>query len=243
MVASSAAWRIGSAQSVGGRSRQEDRLSVQRRSDGLLLLAVADGAGGHDDGEKASATAIDCLERAFANATAAGAGNWLAEALAAADRAVAGLGQGPTAPRTTIVAAVIDAGGKAQVGHVGDSRLYHLRDGGVAFRTRDHSIVQLLLDMGRLKEGEIASHPDRSRLLKALGGGDQAADVTTLALAPGDGLALCSDGVWEHVEARQFWVALDNPELDRAAEAVVAQAVERGGRTADNATLILARWR
>jgi len=236
-------WRIGSAQSVGGRSGQEDRLSVQRRPGGQLLLAVADGAGGHDDGEKASAMAIACLERAFADAPADSARDWLAEALAAADRAVVGLGQGPSAPRTTIVAAVIDAGGNAQVGHVGDSRLYHFRDGGVAFRTRDHSVVQLLLDMGRLKEGEIASHPDRSRLLKALGGGDQSGDVTTLALEPGDGLALCSDGVWEHVEARQFWIALDNPELDRAAEALVTQAVERGGRSADNATLVLARWR
>ena len=156
---------------------------------------------------------------------------------------MAALGQGPTAPRTTIVAAAIDAGGKAQVGHVGDSRLYHFRDGGIAFRTRDHSIVQLLLDMGRLEEGDIASHPDRSRLLKALGGGDQSADLASLALEPGDGLALCSDGVWEHIEARQLWDALDSPELERAAEAVVAQAVERGGRSADNASLVLARWR
>lgn len=237
------AWRITTAQHVGGRRAQEDRLAVLRGRDGFpVLLAVCDGAGGHDDGEKAAMAAIDCLERAFAGIGNAGAEDWLMRTINDADKAVAALGSGPTAPRTTAVAALFEAEGRGAVAHVGDSRLYLFRDGAVAFRTRDHSVVQLLQDMGRLKETEVAHHPDRSRLLKALGGGDVAADVSALRLQPGDGLALCSDGVWEHVTAEQIGVALGNRALDRAAEGLVAAAVKKGGRGADNATLVLARW-
>ncbi len=237
------AWRIATAQSMGGRRTQEDCQAVLRGRDGFpVLLAVCDGAGGHDDGEKAAMAAIACLEKSFAGIGNATAEDWLTRTINDADKVVAALGSGPTAPRTTAVAALFDAEGRGAVAHVGDSRLYLFRGGAVEFRTRDHSVVQLLQDMGRLDEKEAATHPDRSRLLKALGGGDVVADVASLRLQPGDGLALCSDGVWEHATTEQIGVALGNRELDRAAEALVAAAVKRGGRGADNATLVLARW-
>ena len=240
---SAPAWRIATAQHVGGRRTQEDRLAALRGRDGFpVLLAVCDGAGGHEDGEKAATAAIDCFGRAFAGIGNGAAEDWITRTINEADKAVAALGSGPTSPRATAVVALFDAEGRGAVAHVGDSRLYLFRDGAVEFRTRDHSVVQLLQDMGRLTENDAAHHPDRSRLLKALGGGDVTADVAPMRLQPGDGLALCSDGVWEHISAEQVGAALGNRNLDWAAEALVAAAVKKGGRSADNATLVLARW-
>lgn len=239
-------WEIASAQSLGGRGNQEDAFAVLGRGDGKpRLLAVADGAGGHADGEKASRAAIERLSKAFAETPtdASAARQWMTRSFAEVDRDIAALGEGQMAPRTTL--ALVWVGDKqALAGHIGDSRLYHFRDGKLAFRSRDHSVVQLLLDMGRLKESEVRDHPDRSRLTKALGGGDGAEpEMTDLTLARGDGLALCSDGVWEQVETGEIEIALRAPALDLAADELVRRAVERGGTGADNATLILARLR
>jgi serine/threonine protein phosphatase PrpC len=105
-------------------------------------------------------------------------------------------------------------------------------------------VVQLLLDMKRLKESELKNHPDRSRLTKALGGNDGVeAELADLAVAAGDGLALCSDGVWEHVEPQEIATALQAGSLEKAAQNLVKLAAGRGGSDADNATLILARMR
>lgn len=239
-------WEIASAQSVGGRGNQEDALTIIDQGSGKpLMLAVADGAGGHADGEKASRAAVDRLTKTFAEAPhdITAAKEWMVRSFAGADRDIGALGEGQMAPRTTLVLAWI-GDKQALAGHIGDSRLYHFKDGKLAFRSRDHSVVQLLLDMGRLQESEARDHPDRSRLTKALGGGDGGEpDMTELALARGDGLALCSDGVWEHVEAGEIEIALRAPALDRAADELVKLAVKRGGKGADNATLILARIR
>ncbi|MDF3074154.1 MAG: putative serine/threonine phosphatase [Alphaproteobacteria bacterium] len=238
------AWEIAAAQSLGGRDNQEDALIVLGDK-APLVLVVADGAGGHADGEKASKAAIDRMKSAFAKAPAeiAAARQWLAQAIAQADKDVSALGGGPAAPRTTIVCAWI-TNGQAIAGHVGDSRLYHFKDGKVQFRTRDHSVVQLLLDMKRLKESELRNHPDRSRLTKALGGNDGVEpELADLAIAAGDGLALCSDGVWEHLEPQEIATALQGEVLETAAQELVKLAAGRGGSDADNATLILARMR
>jgi serine/threonine protein phosphatase PrpC len=239
-------WEIATAQSLGGRGNQEDGLVVLRSAqDKQLMFAVADGAGGHADGEKASSAAIERLKSSFAAAPsdASAAKHWLAKTLTEANRAVSLLGSGATAPRTTVVVAYIGLN-SAIVGHVGDSRLYHFSGSKMAFRTRDHSVVQLLLDIGRLKENEMNTHPDRSRLTKALGGDDKLEpDLAELSLASGDGLAVCSDGVWEHVEAEEINAALQASALDVATRQLVELATARGGSNADNATLILARLR
>lgn len=235
-------WEIAGAQSLGGRDNQEDGLVILGETGAKpVLLAVADGAGGHADGEKASKTALDRLRQAFVQMpqNLAAARDWMRQAIIAADRDVAALG----GARTTVVIVWLGAG-KGLVGHVGDSRLYHFRSGKLGFRTRDHSVVQLLLDMARLQESEIADHPDRSRLTKALGSGDiDAPEMAEFDLAAGDGLVLCSDGVWEPLAADELEIALRAPALDREAERLVRQAVQRGGSDADNATIILARLR
>ena len=238
-------WETASAQSIGGRSTQEDAFAVVGE-DGRtsLVLAVADGAGGHAAGERASQAAIAHVRAQGGTLPrdAAGARPWLEKVVRGANAGVVALGgEGVSSPRTTIVVAWLGAD-RALVAHVGDSRLYQFRNGRQVFRTSDHSVVQILLDLGRISEDEARSHPDRSRLLKALGGGEEiAVEVVEIDIRPGDSLALCSDGVWDHVGTDEIGAALQALDLDAAAGELVARAVARGGADADNATLLLAR--
>lgn len=237
-------WEIATAQSRGGRSNQEDALLVldQRRGEPLVLV-LADGAGGHADGERASQAAIARVERSFAGAPtdAAAADAWLMQTIAAANKDVTALGGGAAAPRTTLVIAWI-CKNAARFAHIGDSRLYHFHGGKPVYRSHDDSVVQLLVDMKKIDERESLKHPDRNRLLKALGADDLEANPSQAArLEKGDGLVLCSDGVWEHIDAAALAAALGNPDLEKAATELIRTAVGKGGADADNASIILAR--
>ena len=109
-------------------------------------------------------------------------------------------------------------------------------------RTRDHSPVQLLMDLGEIDESEMATHPAQNRLYRCLGGDTSPkADLGQLAIQTGDLLVLCSDGVWEHVPEEELWDAVRASGIVTAARHLTAQAVQRGGAVADNATLILLR--
>jgi len=238
-------WEIATAQSKGGRSNQEDALAVlDRRRDQPLVLALADGAGGHADGERASQAAIACIDRALdaAPTEPAAAEQWLAQTIAQANRDVMALGSGAAAPRTTLAVAWI-CRNAARFAHIGDSRIYHFRAGKLIWRSRDDSVVQLLVDMKKIGEQEALKHPDRNRLLKALGGADELElnPAAAGSVAGGDGLVLCSDGIWEHADAAALAAALATRNLEKAATELVRMAVGKGGNNADNASVILAR--
>ena len=106
-----------------------------------------------------------------------------------------------TASYTTIVILII-SNNKAQWCHVGDSRLYYIREGHISERTLDHSVPQMLFNAGMISEDEIRGHPDRSKLLRALGREDKEikADISDICeLKTGDGFLLCTDGFWDYV--------------------------------------------
>lgn len=237
-------WEIATAQSRGGRSTQEDALSVfDQRHGKPLVLALADGAGGHADGELASQAAIARVAKEFSAAPgdAASADAWLTETIVRANKDVTALGSGSAAPRTTLVLAWI-AGTQALLSHIGDSRLYHFHAGQQAYRSRDDSVVQLLVDMKKVSEQEALKHPDRNRLLKALGADDlELNPAKAVTLAKGDGLVLCSDGIWEHAGAAELAASLAARDLEKSATELVRMAVGKGGANADNASVILAR--
>jgi serine/threonine protein phosphatase PrpC len=114
---------------------------------------------------------------------------------------------------STVVALFIDFETGAGIwGHCGDSRLYVFRAGKVAARTRDHSLVQSLVDGGMLAAEDMRSHPQRSELLSALGVGDEDLQVSVSTppwqVEAGDAFLLCTDGVWEYVEDAQMEAAL-----------------------------------
>lgn len=237
-------WEIATAQSRGGRSNQEDALAVlDKRRDRPLLLVLADGAGGHADGEHAAQAALARAQAELNGAPTepAAAESWLRSLVAAANQDVLALGSGPAAPRTTLVVAWI-CGDDARFVHVGDSRVYHFRRGKLLYRSHDDSVVQLLVDMKKIDENEALQHPDRNRLLKALGADDlEPVSPVRARLEKGDGLVLCSDGIWEHAGNADLLAALAKADLEAGATELVRMAVGKGGHNADNASVILAR--
>ena len=235
-------WDRGAASQLGGRNEQQNRWGIFPAPDqhGLLAL-VADGMGGHRDGALGAQLVIDTA-RSYLQTSA----EWLrTDPPAALDQLCAqmhkAINDRSESARSTVVMVWIDDG-QAHWLNVGDSRLYHFRRGRRLMRTRDHSAVQLLMDMGEIDESEMATHPAQNRLYRCLGGEEEPkADTGGFAIQSGDVLALCSDGVWEHIAEPDLWSAtLDNgPAI--AAQTLTEQAVQRGGASADNATLVLLR--
>ena len=233
-------WNRGAASQLGGRNEQQDRWGIFPAPDqqGLLTI-VADGMGGHLDGALGAQLVIDTARTYLQNSIA-----WLrADPPAALEQLCQAMHEAinerSESARSTVVLVWIDQD-RAYWLNVGDSRLYHFRRGRRLMRTRDHSAVQLLMDMGEIDESEMATHPAQNRLYRCLGGEDTPKpDTGEVVIQPGDLLALCSDGVWEHVAESEFWTATlaSNPAV--AARTLAEQAIQRGGASADNATLVL----
>ncbi len=214
---------------------------------GATVVAVADGLGGHQAGEVASAIAIEAVaeldKRPFttpdeAREALVGAireGNQAVIAKALSDSAYWGMG-------TTMTAAAIAGDRSLQLAHVGDSRAYLLRGGRLRQLTRDHTVVGELVRQGRLTREEAAHHPERSVLTRAVGL-DPGLEVDTpppIELEPGDQLLLCSDGLTEPVpEDRIAEILLSHDDGQAACRALVDAA--RAGGAPDNVTVVLLR--
>jgi protein phosphatase len=200
------------------------------------LFAVADGMGGAQAGEVASGIAVESLATAHSAGELAGAiqqANERIHSMAKSDKSLSGMGTTCTAtwvgPETLTVA------------HVGDSRAYRLRAGGLEQLTEDHSLVGGLVRMGTLTPAEAEHHPQRSVILRAVGVEPNVeVDVTEHALADGDVFLLCSDGLTGMVrdEVVQETLAMAGA-LAQAAEMLIDLANASGGR--DNITAVLFR--
>lgn len=174
----------------GGHSINEDSFLVTDN-----VFVVADGLGGHENGEVASDCAIKSVK---GNCTGNYSQKRIMEILEAANSAVVKLG-GPA--RTTIAAAFLE-NGIFRYANVGDSRVYYFRDGKVLAQTKDHSVCQAAVDMGTMSPEEIRHSDDRSRLLKVLGNDENLnlkKSYPEIQMREGDAFLLCSDGFWEYV--------------------------------------------
>src|SRR5262249_15353093 len=132
----------------------------------------------------------------------------------------------------------------AHIVHAGDSRAYLYRDGELRQLTRDHTLVQALVDGGTISAEDARNHPNRNVVTNVLGGPAEGVepDVVRLDLVDGDLLLVCSDGLTEPVDDATIAATLARePEPKRAAEALVAEALRLGGP--DNITVVLARVR
>jgi serine/threonine protein phosphatase PrpC len=209
---------------------------------GPCLLAIADGMGGHAAGEVASAVAISALagldhEMADGDlldplAAAVADANITLQEMSAADPAVEGMG--------TTLTAMLWRGEITAVCHIGDSRAYLLRDGDFSQITRDHTLVQSLVEDGRLTPEAAATHPQRSLLLRALDGRTEAEpDLSIREARAGDRYLLCSDGLSDVVSEQTLHKTLVTiPDLDEVVIALVELANRGGGP--DNITCIVA---
>jgi PPM family protein phosphatase len=208
---------------------------------GARLLAVADGMGGHAGGEVASAAVIEALQPLDTQVPAGELLSALDHAVRRASSALRDRVRDDPSLRGmgTTLTALLWSGSQLGLVHIGDSRAYLVRDGEVFQITHDHTVVQALLDEGKITAGEAASHPQRSLLLRALGDGSSEPDLQLREARPGDRYLLCSDGLHEVAAADAIAeVLLTVSDPDQAASDLVALAIDGGGP--DNITCIVA---
>ncbi len=221
-----------------GRQRRDNEDNAYVR---VPLFVVADGMGGAQAGEVASALAVEEFRQPLPDAGTPE--QRLAERVQSANRRIydtaqtdhehAGMG-------TTLTAAYLEDADLA-VAHVGDSRAYIFRDGALTRLTQDHSLVEELVRRGKLTEEQAAEHPQRSIITRALGI-EQAVEVDTWTypVRAGDVVLMCSDGLTSMIGEDQITTVLAiESDLDRAGERLIAEANAAGGR--DNITVVLFR--
>jgi PPM family protein phosphatase len=225
------------ARSDRGLVRSNNQDSVYA---GPRLLSLADGMGGHAAGEVASKVVIaalapldddepgDDLLAQLREATANGNGA-IAE-LVASDPELDGMG--------TTLTAILFAGNRIGLVHIGDSRAYLFRNGQFAQITHDDTFVQSLIDEGRITEDEAATHPQRSLLLKALTGHEVEPNLTIREARAGDRYLLCSDGLSGVVSHETLSDTIKIPDAQACADRMIELALKGGGP--DNVTVIIA---
>lgn len=238
---------------IGGREINQDR-AAWHATDKAVLMVVADGMGGHLQGEVAAQIAIDTLVerfRAEARPRLTNPADFLSASLLLAHRTIVRYAAdcripAHVAPRTTCIACVVQDG-NASWAHAGDSRLYliHQHPQGQArvAHTRDHSVVQRMVDEGSISADEAIGHPLRNRVFSCLGG-DAAPQIEVTAatrLQDGDFLALCTDGAWSPL-GDTLVAEIGRAPLTSTVPHLLDAAERAAGPGADNLTLVAMRW-
>jgi PPM family protein phosphatase len=228
----------------GGREKNEDRMGYcYTRESGLFLLA--DGMGGHPEGEVAAQLALQTISALYqkeAKPIVGDVSEFLATAIMAAHhqiiRYASEKGMLDT-PRTTLVAAILQ-GSYATWAHCGDSRLYLVRHGELLTRTRDHSYLEQQTSAGIVRLDRV----NRNILFTCLGSPSKPVfDVTgPVALQQGDRILLCSDGLWGSVTDPDIVRALAANSVSEAVPELVEMALRNGGEHSDNVTAVALDW-
>ena len=232
---------------AGGRRSNQDACGFWS-GPGVCFCVVADGAGGHRGGDVASKLVVqetlgwfrerhDCsgvaIEAAMRNAN---------EMVVRTQQTNDEIGDMRT---TAVVLAVDFAHGLATWGHLGDSRLYCFRDHEIVAQTRDHSVVQSLVEAGLLDPKDLRTAPDRSKLLAAMGDLDAFEPRVTAEAFPlqdRDKFLLCTDGLWEYVEESELQSTLhDAASAEEWLRLLEARVLARGRKGQDNYSA-LAVW-
>ena len=248
-------WSVASRSTLGlstSRLQNEDShgviKSIASTSEALILGVVADGMGGMAQGEIASQTAVKSILEAKLPqdlTTAAQRGQWLIESVQQANEAVAR----QVRDGGTTISIILAVGRELNIAHVGDSRIYLLRQGMICQLSEDHSLVAMLLASGQITYKESLDHPDRSTLMKSLGSKPQLSngyvqDLSSfggdlsLKLEHEDTLILCSDGVWDFVPESELAEIFSSREesLQSARDRTIDLVLQRGAN--DNATIV-----
>ena len=232
----------------GARRVNEDRIGYAER-DNAVLMAVADGLGGHRGGEIAAEILVQTLLHSFQtlrHPVVQRPSVFLALGILQAHHAIVARGQDsqpPIEPRTTCVACLVQ-NGYAYWAHVGDSRLYLFRQNRFVLRTQDHTTIEELHQGGLLTEKEMLEHPQKSHLLNCLG----AANTPTISmgeetlLQPGDVLLACTDGLWEALAPEEIERYLQARALDEAVEEMLLAAQRKKRQSCDNVSAVCLRW-
>ena len=231
----------------GGREKNEDRMGYCYTR-GSCIMLLADGMGGHPEGEVAAHVALQTISALYqkeAKPDIQDVAAFLTSAVLAAHRQILryAIDKGMMdTPRTTVVAAVVQDGAATWV-HCGDLRLYLVRNGQMVSRTRDHSYMEQ-----KHMSAAAAAHPairaNRNILFTCLGSPTKPVfDISeTTPLQQGDKLMLCSDGLWSNLSDEDIARELGSRPVADGVPEIVEQALVKGGRTSDNVTVIAMEW-
>jgi PPM family protein phosphatase len=232
----------------GTREDNQDRVTVAV-SPAAALLVVLDGMGGHAHGDRAAEVGCRVMRERFGmpERPLLDPMGFLHLTLGRTHEEVAALGAGlpiERRPRATVAACLVQEG-TVWCGHMGDSRIYLLRDGAVWSRTRDHSRVEFLLQEGLISADQAQFHPLRN-FVEVCVGGDSILPEMSIGrcerVQPGDILLVCTDGFWAPLADADIAGGLfSGAPLSVALEQLAALAVRRGGATSDNTTAAVLR--
>lgn len=226
------------------RENNQDALEYGTLNETTQYAVVCDGMGGANGGNIASKIAVEVIGSRIRDAYREQDGFVSPEHLLTSAMATANIGVYDRAQREemlsgmgTTVVAVITSGDTAYISHVGDSRLYLYRDGALAQITRDHSVVQELIENGQITEEEARSHPRKNYITRALGvTNEEYGEYDELTVQAGDRLLLCTDGLTNEVSKADMERLLALP-IEEASEALIRAALDDGGM--DNITVTL----
>jgi serine/threonine protein phosphatase PrpC len=235
---------------LGDRQDNQDRGAIVV-ADHAAMLLVFDGMGGHSDGARAAETALRVVQDMFTSTPLPilDPQGFLYSALARAHDAVVALGREVAVdfrPRATCAICLVQESGSFWA-HIGDSRIYQVRNNKVLKRSRDHSHVEVLIQEGAISEEEAQDHPMRNFVECCLGGDVPLPDMSVTArkkLAPGDMLLVCTDGLWSGLEDADIGeLSRDDKEpLARTLRSLADRAVARNAPYSDNTSAAAVRW-
>lgn len=237
-------WKFGQALNIGKRSEQQDRLGLFSNKKGNRhLLVIADGMGGLQQGAEAAQMVIDTAEQVFTGRKIPSPELFLENIIHVAHKRINTLEQNASsAAGTTCVLLYIDES-EAYWAHIGDSRLYHFRQGELINQTIDHSAMQLMIDQGLAENNSDEANAVQNQLYKRLGGSnDPEPDFNSSDLEAGDFFMLCSDGLWQAFGDKQILDILEAQPIDQdGAEHFINLALQQGGPSCDNISVILSQ--
>lgn len=219
----------------GSRDNNEDSIGMYQDGDSYCFI-LADGLGGHGKGEVASQVAVEAVIGQFAAGERTE--EFLDEAFCAAQEAIVQKQESDHTCRdmkTTLVVLDVEPD-QVTWGHIGDSRLYFFQDRKIRTRTLDHSVPQMLVAVGEIREKDIRHHPDRNRLLRVLGVEMDEVNHQVAEPVPrkgGQAFLLCSDGFWELIEEKKMEAAYRRASDPEAWLAAMEEIVQKNGKGTD----------
>ena len=235
---------------LGDREDNQDRAAIVIAEDAAIML-VFDGMGGHENGAQAAEIGLRIVQDEFmaADLPLFDPQGFLYMAMAHAHDEVVNIGAELAVdfrPRATCAVCLIQENG-CWWGHIGDSRIYHMREGELLARSRDHSHVEVLIQEGAITEEEALDHPMRNFVECCIGGDAPVPDMSItrkMPLEPGDVLLACTDGLWSGTSDEEMADMATNPDSNLAEnlKALSVKALTTNAPYSDNTTGAALQW-
>ena len=235
---------------LGDREDNQDRAAIVIAEDAAIML-VFDGMGGHKNGAEAAEVGLRIMQDEFmaADLPLFDPQGFLYMAMAHAHDEVVNIGAELAVdfrPRATCAVCLIQENG-CWWGHIGDSRIYHMREGELLTRSRDHSHVEVLIQEGAITEEEALDHPMRNFVECCIGGDAPVPDMSItrkMPLEPGDVLLACTDGLWSGTSDEEMADMATNPDskLAENLKALSVKALTTNAPYSDNTTGAALQW-